>query len=285
MDPYAGFEPCVGEIRALRTFRVGPGGRLYPLFTDAPWQAGENTALCRLPRRPSTDIRDVSAEHRAPDPECSCGFYAYGSEAAAAEYPHARHVLGVVTCWGRVIAGTRGLRAEHCRIEALWLSENVPADLSELVRASYPSAAVYRNRTRMLAEHPATPLDCYELDAHPRPSRGRLLLPVAALTALVVGALPRDWLGGPHEAAVVWSSIAALFVIIALAVGRRRPADPAAHRRRLLAVGVVVWSMAPFVGLPGLFLLRLPLLELGAVAVLQRRRFIRAARQFPARIG
>ena len=34
MDAFAGFEPQVGEIRAVRSFRVGPDGTLYPLFSD-----------------------------------------------------------------------------------------------------------------------------------------------------------------------------------------------------------------------------------------------------------
>jgi hypothetical protein len=279
MEPYAGFEPAVGEIRALRTFRVGPGGHLYSLFSDVPWRDGENTADCRF------RTADAPPRHPAPDPECSCGFYAYGSADAAHEYPHARHVLASVACWGRVIAGTRGLRAERCRIEALWFSESVPADLVELVRAAYPAAALYRDRARMVAEHPATRLDCYEPETRPVPSRRKRLLPAAALAAVAVGTLPADWLGGPHTAALVWSSIAAVFLLFALTVGRRRRADPAAHRQRLIAVGVVVWIMASFLGVSGLLLLRLPLLEVGAVAMLQRRRFMRAATQFPAPIG
>ncbi|MDP9094257.1 MAG: hypothetical protein M3N95_15310 [Actinomycetota bacterium] len=50
MDAYSGFEPQVGEIRALRTFRIGPGGLLYPLFSDHAWTDGTNTAECPLPR-------------------------------------------------------------------------------------------------------------------------------------------------------------------------------------------------------------------------------------------
>lgn len=279
MEPYAGFEPAVGEIRALRTFRVGPGGHLYSLFSDVPWRDGENTADCRF--RPA----DAPPPHPAPDPGCSCGFYAYGSATAAEEYPHARHVLASVACWGRVIAGTRGLRAEHSRIEALWFSESVPADLVELVRAAYPTAAIYRDRASLVVEHPATGLDCYEPEAHARRTRGERVLPAAALAAAVVGTLPADWLGGPHAAAVVWSSIAGLFLLFALTIGRGRRADPAAHRQRIIAVAVVAWVLASFLGASGLLLLRLPLLELGAVAVLQRRRFMRAATQFPAPIG
>jgi hypothetical protein len=50
MDAFAGFEPQVGEIRAVRSFRVGPDGALYPLFSDQAWVDGANIARPR-PRR------------------------------------------------------------------------------------------------------------------------------------------------------------------------------------------------------------------------------------------
>ncbi len=138
MDPYGGFEPQVGQIRALRTFRIGPDGALYPLFSKEPWEDGVNTARCLRKDRPP---------HPGPDPHCTCGFYAYGGEQWVGEHPQSRHVLAVVACWGRIIAGTRGLRAEHCRIEALWLSAAVPADLAARVHLHHPSVAVHRDRS------------------------------------------------------------------------------------------------------------------------------------------
>jgi hypothetical protein len=69
------------------------------------------------------------------------------------EYPHARHVLAVVTCWGRIVAGTRGIRSEHARIEALTLSAAVPPDLAAAVLANYPSIAFYPDASIMLNCH------------------------------------------------------------------------------------------------------------------------------------
>src|SRR4051794_1477530 len=116
MQAWSGFEPRMGEVRALRTFRIGPGGRLYSLSSDIAWPTGTNTAQCLTPQP------GAPASHAAPNPDCTCGFHAYGSETAAAEDPKSRHVLAVVACWGRIIAGTRGIRAEYARIEALWMS-------------------------------------------------------------------------------------------------------------------------------------------------------------------
>src|SRR5947209_3585856 len=46
VDPYAGFEPSVGEICALRTFRIGRSGTLCPLFSDTAREDGANLAHC-----------------------------------------------------------------------------------------------------------------------------------------------------------------------------------------------------------------------------------------------
>ena len=93
--------------------------------TSGRWHDGPNTARCKRRNTPP---------HRSPASDCTCGFYAYGAEQWVSDHPISRHVLAVVSCWGRIIAGTGGLRAEHSRIEALWLSAAVPADLAEKVR-------------------------------------------------------------------------------------------------------------------------------------------------------
>ena len=175
MDAFAGFEPQVGEIRAVRSFRVGPDGTLYPLFSDQAWVDGTNTARCR--------VTPDDPDHAAPDPECTCGFYAYASARAADEYPHARHVLAVVACWGRVIAGSRGVRAEKARIEAVWMSPKVPEYLRHAVTARYPSAVVESDVDRLLEEHPPSELSCYD----PQPPREPPARRVA--TRVAVGSL------------------------------------------------------------------------------------------------
>jgi hypothetical protein len=272
VEAYAGFEPQVGEIRALRTFRVGPGGWLYPLFSDAAWVEGTNTAACRL---------HVAGErHDAPDPDCTCGFYAYGSLEAAAQYPFARNVLAVVACWGRVVAGTRGLRAEHCRVEALWLSGSVPDQLVAQVREHYPSVVILRDRGRLLSEHPLTHLDCYEEQGTRSPARW--LWPAAA-AAVVLGAVPLDRLVGSRTAALLWAAVGGCFMLIALTRGGR--AGDAAGQQRLVSVAVALWMFAPLGGPLGLVMLRLPLVELAALALLRRQRMVRAAARFPAEIG
>lgn len=267
-----GFEPQVGEVRAIRTFRVGPGGLLYPLFGRTPWVAGPNRARCRA---------DEDADHRAPDPECTCGFYAYSDEKWAGEYPYARSVLAVVCCWGRIITGTRGLRAEYARIEALWLGPEVPSDLVDGVRTNYPDVQLYERREEMLRGHPATPLEGAEPADAPTPPR--IVTRSVAALAVVAGILPASWITGVSYG---WWLEGALFAVLALAVlaGGWRSSDPAAQRRRLGAFALLLWMAAPFVGAAGVLFLRLPLIQLVALTLAHRMALARAARTFPARI-
>ncbi len=279
MEPYAGFEPQVGEIRALRTFRVGRGGVLYPLFSGTPWQDGENVARCRMVQLTGGAL----PPHPSPAADCTCGFYAYGSEQAAGEYPHAQHVLAVVACWGGVIAGTRGVRAERCRIEAVWLSGTVPAELVADVERQYPSTALYRNKAAMLAEHPPSLLDCYEL---PQPGHALLRRCLQVLTGCVVvaSALPSSWWSGSGDARLVWAAAFVGFLLAALLMGRGRPRDMAVRRRRMLFLAVSLWVAAPFGGPAGTSLLRIPLVQLALLYLVHRYQLRRAASQFPAAI-
>jgi hypothetical protein len=166
----AGPDLRVGEIRALRTFRLSEYGHLNPVGYPAagPWQDGANTARCR------------NHGHTPAAPGCKCGFYAYGSYRAACDYAEARRLLAVVTCWGKVVPGTRGLRAQHARIEAIWLSGQVPRHFVKRLRARYPSVTFYRSRRLMLRRNRPTRLGCYEPEPRPRRVILRLLHQVRA---------------------------------------------------------------------------------------------------------
>jgi hypothetical protein len=282
MEDYAGFEPQVGEIRALRTFRIGPDSGLYPLYSDTAWIEGKNTASCNVLSAVSGDHFET-ARHAAPDPACTCGYYAYASESAAAERPHAQHVLAVVACWGKVIAGTRGIRAEHARVEALWMSATVPGDLASSVAARYPTTTVYSDQAAMLAEHPPTVLECYEPD-EPGPSRKSLAMRLAIVAALVIGSLPAGWIWQQQYLRLIWAAEVCLFVAAAVILRRTRR-DIRAPATTLLYLGLTVWLVAPFAGSAGLVLLRLPLVQITTLGLLQRTHLNREARRFPARIA
>ena len=253
MAQFSGSEPLVGEIVGLRTFRVDESGLLLPLYSNLSWYDGSNTATCAPPtgehhRHP----------HAVPAPGCECGFYAYGTETAAGHNRHMRYVQAVVSCWGGVIAGTQGVRAEHARIDAIWLNPNVASWTHKRVAAHYPSARLYTDRRAMLAEHPLSTLDCYE-----RNPRHRIAPRLGAVSAgaalLALGLLPTAWL---RQTTLLWDAwLIATLAVAALAawllVGARGPGHRAAA---FVTAGVLAWLVAPLFGPTG-WLLRLPLLR------------------------
>jgi hypothetical protein len=282
VDLDEGFEPQVGEIRALRTFRVGPGGLLYPLFSRDAWRDGDNHAYCRIQR----GVEFLEAKHNAPDPGCMCGFYAYGNARAATEYPHARYVLAVVECWGRTIVGTQGLRSEWCRIVALWFADSVPSELIKEAGRRYRSAQLYTDKNEMLRDYPLTSVDGYEFAEEHIKERRLHFARVALAVAVVLTALPTAWW---HSAALGWtawlSALAAL-VLAGRSLPRRTAADrragSTANRYRLLLTTVALWMLAPLAGTAGALLLRLPLFQIAVLVMLQRHRLVRDARRFPS---
>lgn len=270
-----GFDPRVGEIRAVRTFRVGPGGVLFPLFSGRPWVDGDNVAACR--------VVEGAGAHAPPEPDCTCGFYAYAELAGAAEYPHARYVLAVVACWGRVIVGTKGLRAQHARIDAIWLSDVVSGDLVGMVAEQYPRVAIYSDRTAMLSAHVPTVLDDYEADQSATHVR-RIIARLLTGAALVAGLVPTDWIGRVPYGWVCWTAVLAILLCVGVARPGKRP-DAVAQRRKLLSVALAMWMAAPLAGTLGVLVLRLPLVQIAVLLLVHKVAMDRAARTFPAHIG
>lgn len=263
MRAFGGTEPLVGEIVGLRTFRVDGSGALLPLFSGGVWYDGENTATCAPPTghhgRKGQDI------HRVPDDDCECGFYAYGNVAAARQNQHMRHVQAVVSCWGSVVAGTQGVRAEHARIDAVWLGPRAPDWLRRRVSVRYPSAQVYSDADAMFAEHPLTALPCYR----PRPPRRWAAYALTSLLLAVItfGVLPRSVL---HATPVLWWPWIAITAGVGLssvwlAVGTRSAGHVAAA---CIAAALFSWLIAPAFGLAvGLALRAWPLLGLSRIAL------------------
>ncbi len=198
-EEFTGYRPAVGEIRAVRTFRVGRHGQLRSLSSAYDWPDGPAEASC------------LTGEHDAAADGCTCGLYAYASPGAAEQDRRATHVLAIVACWGRVVAGTRGLRAQYARVEALWLSAAVPDALVRDVAARYPSVRLYRDRAAMLERHPLTVLDCYEPT---RRSRVGLVVGGVAATAAATAPLA-SW----TAAVLVW---AGLLLVLGLGLVQRR---------------------------------------------------------------
>lgn len=185
----------VGDIRMVRTFRVGAEGGLYPVNSSTAWTEGWNTATCARSR-----------DHTPPDPGCRCGFYVYAHPSYALAQAPARQVMAVVAVHGALEAGTRGARAEKARIEAVWLGDRIPDDLAGAVQRLYRSVLVYRDRAAMLADLPLGTLPGFR---EPRISeRGRGLIRVALMVFLaavaVVGVVPTTIAVANAPRAALW---------------------------------------------------------------------------------
>lgn len=145
MQPFSGKEvPLVpGTLRLYRSWHLSDR-RLRAFNFDYYWKDGWNEAECRvMDRMPRGD------DHPSPYPACTCGFY-------ARYHHHANDGLttGVIEVAGRVILGTKGVRAEKARIVAhTWVPESV--------QSQYPSVKFYRNKEDMWYEYP--PPDVSEL--------------------------------------------------------------------------------------------------------------------------
>lgn len=255
MRAFTGSEPLVGEVIGLRTFRVDESGLLLPLYSDRSWYDGPNCATCAPPTG-EPERRD----HQVASPDCDCGFYAFGSVEAASHYRNSRYVQAVVACWGSVVGGTQGVRAEHARIEAIWLGPGAPAWLVKRVAGTYPSARVYLDRERMLAEHPLSVLPCYA-PLTPRRWR-RVAVPLSGAVLVGLGLVPSEVLRG-----ALWDAWLAATVVLSalvgwLLLGSRRVGHAAAA---VVAASVLAWFAAPLFGLAG-WLLRLPAIRAGLVA-------------------
>lgn len=217
----------VGDVRMVRTFRIGPGGQLYPVNSATAWSEGWNTAACNRDR-----------PHRPPDAGCRCGFYLYSDPAYVLAQPPSRQVLAVVAVNGTMEAGSRGARVERARIEAIWLGRRVSDRLAAAVSARYRSVAVYRDRAAMYAEHPLTRLEFFQPARVGEQARRRLraVMWTVLAAAAVIGCLPTRTVVTSVPGAVVWLSVLAAGLATAL-VGLGQRSSVLA----LQGVGVVAW--------------------------------------------
>jgi hypothetical protein len=97
----------------------------------APRRSTTAAALIRLGRKrkpaASTAAKIVARQkrlphHAAPHSDCSCGLYGYHE--FDGEHPM-WPIIGVVQAWGRLMVHARGFRAEHVRVLALALGDDL----------------------------------------------------------------------------------------------------------------------------------------------------------------
>jgi hypothetical protein len=190
----------VGDVRLVRTFRVGADGGLYPVNSATAWDDGWNTARCGR-----------GHNHDAPDPRCRCGFYVYAHPSYVLAQAPARQMVAIVAVHGALETGTRGARAARARIEAVWLGPRVTEDLAARVRARYPTMRTYRDRDAMFADLPLDSLPGFRAPRITERGRATFRLALTVFLALValVGSMPPSETLSNRPVAAVWLTILA----------------------------------------------------------------------------
>jgi hypothetical protein len=197
----------VGDVRLVRTFRVGADGGLYPVNSATAWADGWNTATCGR-----------GHNHAAPDPRCRCGFYVYAHPSYVLAQAPARQIVAVVAVHGALETGTRGARAGRARIEAVWLGPRVTEDLAARIRARYPSVRTYRDRAAMFADLPVDTLPGFRAPRITERGRTtfRLALSIFLACGAVVGAMPTSTTVASQPLAALWLTILAGSIAVTL---------------------------------------------------------------------
>lgn len=161
LSEYSGRALVPGTLRGYRSWRVTlDEGLLMAVNFDYTWQPGENHATC-LDWPPT-----FQTEHQAPQLNCTCGFYACYSPATT-QWGQAIPFMGVVELSGRMVLGTRGVRAERARIVAS-LQPYWPARAAERIKDMYPDVKWFRNHEDMVEAFP--PQDVSELIKEEEPT-------------------------------------------------------------------------------------------------------------------
>ncbi|HVX45404.1 MAG TPA: hypothetical protein VHC49_16045 [Mycobacteriales bacterium] len=208
-------EPRVGEIYAVRTFRVSTDdGSLVPIAQSGQfqaWRSGRAEAVCARSR-----------DHVAPDEDCTCGLYAFGSLAELErQYVQTRRVMAVVACHGKVISGTKGVRAQHARVVALWVDPNLPRALIDKVRSRYSQVPMFSDREVMLAEFPVSDLDTYSTGRQPFRSRAVRAAYLIGAVGIGIGVYFGEPMGEPWQVLALVVALASGAMALGASLGMR----------------------------------------------------------------
>lgn len=147
-------------ILGWRVWTLRGDSLLHPIAViGRPWLVGTNEARCHLP----------NSRHRAPSPNCACGFNALHRLPQEFRGDHGS-AIGAVAAWGEVDVYRTGLRAQFACVLGLLADELSDDD-------------EHQENLRRAAEHYGVPLlGLGELAAHARgyaEPAGELLLPGA----------------------------------------------------------------------------------------------------------
>ena len=127
-----------GTLLVHRGWNVRVGGFLAAYSAPYVWESGVNEAVCK------GFIQEI--DHRkAPVTHCTCGFYGLYDPNDVDSVD----VRGVIEVSGRVILGTRGVRAQKAKIVAL-------ATLNPMIRLRYRGVDYFKWPSAMEEKYPVT---------------------------------------------------------------------------------------------------------------------------------
>lgn len=149
-------ELAIGSTFATRYWNFFPNQGLMSLAETYFWNQNENRAECRAPEKDfgwsPWSLKVFKGEgHRAPEDDCTCGFYAYSVDGddnywltTLAGFVGSVRVFGVIECYGKCLIGARGLRAEKARVRAL-LTDH------EEIKERFPKVSFFTDKDAMLS--------------------------------------------------------------------------------------------------------------------------------------
>jgi hypothetical protein len=149
-------------IRLYRTFRSKAESETWNIFIpnvergfystshEYAWSDDGVEAAC-------LSWNGAANHHKAPDIDCSCGFYGYHLPVESTEFAEINAYLAVIEAWGKVIAHPLGARVEHARIVAVTTSHNAEEGDLEWLKESYSEGHIdvgFENPDAMYKKYP-----------------------------------------------------------------------------------------------------------------------------------
>ena len=128
-----------GTLLVHRGWNVREGGFLAAYSAPYVWERGVNEAVCKA------YVGRPGLHGEAPDTNCTCGFYGLYDP----NNVDSVDVRGVVEVSGRVILGTRGVRAQKAKIVAL-------ATVNPTIKARYRGVDYFDWPSEMEEKYPVT---------------------------------------------------------------------------------------------------------------------------------
>lgn len=124
-------------------------------YGHVAYTSGENTAFC------AGDLTADKAQHPAPHPDCSCGYWAYyTADKIDTGTSDQWTSTAAVQVWGDIVPGTKGVRAQKMRIVGVVPPVEIHHPISTTIAQAWQQLVAdlcipqYSSLAQLLAAHP-----------------------------------------------------------------------------------------------------------------------------------